>query len=62
MRLEPGATLTLEGLRASLAGKLGRYKLPAHLSVVSELPLTASGKVQKFKLREQFLAERVSAA
>ena len=62
VRLEPGATLTLEQLRASLGDRLGRYKLPAHLSVVSEFPLTPSGKVQKFKLREQFVAERVSAA
>ena len=62
VRLEPGRTLTLEDLRASLAGRLGRYKLPAYVRVVSELPLTPSGKVQKFKLREQFVAERVRAA
>ena len=62
VRLDPGTTLTLEDLRASLADRLGRYKLPAYLRVVTELPLTASGKVQKFKLREQFVAERVSAA
>jgi acyl-CoA synthetase (AMP-forming)/AMP-acid ligase II len=62
VRLEAGTTLTIEDLRASLADRLGRYKLPAHVRVVTELPLTPSGKVQKFKLREQFLAERVSAA
>jgi acyl-CoA synthetase (AMP-forming)/AMP-acid ligase II len=62
VRLEAGHTLTLEDLRSSLADRLGRYKLPAHLRVVSELPLTPSGKVQKFKLREQFVAEGVSAA
>ena len=48
--------------RAQATFVIGRYKLPAHLSVVSELPLTPSGKVQKFKLREQFVAERVRAA
>jgi acyl-CoA synthetase (AMP-forming)/AMP-acid ligase II len=62
VRLDAECTLTLEVLRASLADKLGRYKLPAHLRVVTELPLTPSGKVQKFKLREQFVAEGVSAA
>jgi acyl-CoA synthetase (AMP-forming)/AMP-acid ligase II len=51
VRLDAECTLTLEVLRASLADKLGRYKLPAHLRVVTELPLTPSGKVQKFKLR-----------
>ena len=29
-----------------------RYKVPKHVFFVDEFPLTASGKVQKFKLRE----------
>ena len=62
VRVEQGSALSLENLREQLAGRLARFKLPAHLSVVAEFPLTASGKVQKFKLREQFLAERVTPA
>jgi fatty-acyl-CoA synthase len=62
VRLSPGGTLTLEELRDVLDGQLARFKLPAHLRVVEELPLTSSGKVQKFKLREQFCAERVASA
>ena len=34
--------------------RIARFKIPRHLEVVDEFPLTPSGKVQKFKLREQF--------
>jgi fatty-acyl-CoA synthase len=49
-------------MQQSLSGRIARFKIPPHLRVVSELPLTSSGKVQKFKLRDQFLAERVATA
>jgi acyl-CoA synthetase (AMP-forming)/AMP-acid ligase II len=56
VRLHRGASLTHEEMRAGLTGQLARFKIPAHLRQVSEFPMTSSGKVQKFKLREQFLA------
>jgi acyl-CoA synthetase (AMP-forming)/AMP-acid ligase II len=62
VRLTAGAVLTQPQMRASLEGRIARFKIPAHLRVVTELPLTSSGKVQKFRLRERFLAERVSTA
>jgi acyl-CoA synthetase (AMP-forming)/AMP-acid ligase II len=62
VRVAPGVTLTLEDVRQSLDGRIARFKIPSHLRVVAELPLTSSGKVQKFKLREDFLAQRVAAA
>jgi non-ribosomal peptide synthetase component E (peptide arylation enzyme) len=34
---------------------IAKYKLPEYLVVVSELPMTASGKIQKFQLRDDFL-------
>jgi acyl-CoA synthetase (AMP-forming)/AMP-acid ligase II len=43
-------------MQEQLAARLARYKIPRHLQVVQEFPLTPSGKVQKFKLREAFLA------
>jgi benzoate-CoA ligase len=42
---------TLEELRAFLKGKLAGYKVPHWLEVVAELPKTATGKIQRFKLR-----------
>ena len=49
--------LGLEQLRDLLTGEIARYKIPAHLRTVEELPLTPSGKVQKFKLKELFASE-----
>jgi acyl-CoA synthetase (AMP-forming)/AMP-acid ligase II len=57
VRLADGATLELDELRHQLTGQVARYKVPAHLRIVDELPLTPSGKVQKFKLQELFAAE-----
>jgi acyl-CoA synthetase (AMP-forming)/AMP-acid ligase II len=54
VRLADGATLELAELRELMAGRVARYKIPAHLRVLEELPLTPSGKVQKFKLKEHF--------
>jgi acyl-CoA synthetase (AMP-forming)/AMP-acid ligase II len=55
--LGDGAALTLESMRDALGGRIARFKLPAHLRVRDALPLTASGKVQKYKLREEFADE-----
>ena len=57
LRLAEGASLTHDQLREQMTGRVARYKIPAHTRVVEELPLTPSGKVQKFKLRELFFAE-----
>jgi cyclohexanecarboxylate-CoA ligase len=49
----PGQTITLEEVTEWLrAAKFAKQKLPERLIVLDELPRTASGKVQKFKLRE----------
>ncbi len=50
---EPGADLTLESVRAALtAMEVARYKLPEHLVIVEELPLTKVGKIDKKRLRD----------
>jgi fatty-acyl-CoA synthase len=48
----PGVTLTIEELRAFLTGRLARYKVPVHLTLVDELPRTGSNKIHKPRLRE----------
>jgi len=51
--LQPGAKLGFEDMVAYLKdAKLARNYLPERLEVISEMPRTASGKIQKFKLRE----------
>jgi len=54
VRLAAGASLTHEELREQMTGRVARYKIPAHLRLIDPFPLTPSGKVQKFKLREIF--------
>jgi fatty-acyl-CoA synthase len=54
VRLAEGQTLGLDEFRLLLTGRVARYKIPAYLRVLDELPLTPSGKVQKFKLKELF--------
>jgi fatty-acyl-CoA synthase len=52
VRLRDGATMTLEDLRAFCRGKIAHYKVPRYLHVCDELPMTVTGKVQKFKMRD----------
>lgn len=51
--MEEGADLTEEDVRDYALTKIARYKVPKNVFFVDEFPLTASGKIQKFKLKEQ---------
>ena len=55
LRMQPGAELpSLDAVRAHFeTGGVARQKWPEHLCGVDDFPRTASGKVQKFKVREQ---------
>jgi fatty-acyl-CoA synthase len=50
---EDGSQLTSEDIRDYSSNKIARYKVPKHVFFVQEFPLTASGKIMKFKLRDQ---------
>jgi fatty-acyl-CoA synthase len=49
--LRPGTTLTEEELRAFARTRLAGFKVPKGMTVVPELPKTATGKIQKYVLR-----------
>lgn len=49
-----GAELDVQELRAYARERLASFKVPRHVVAVDTLPMTASGKVQKFRLREAF--------
>jgi cyclohexanecarboxylate-CoA ligase len=56
-----GQTITLGEIVTFLEGhELARQKLPERLELVSEFPMTPSGKIQKYRLRE-LVAERMGA-
>ena len=50
--LKKGADLTEADIRDYALSKVARYKVPKHVLIVDEFPLTASGKIQKYRLRE----------
>jgi fatty-acyl-CoA synthase len=49
--LRPGATLTDAELRQFARGAMAHFKVPTAFTFVTELPKTATGKIQKFVLR-----------
>jgi fatty-acyl-CoA synthase len=52
-----GADLTAAGLRAACAGRIASFKIPRHWKFVDAFPMTVTGKVQKFRIREIAAAE-----
>ena len=52
--LKEGQTATEEEIREFCQGQISRYKIPRYFFFVDSYPMTASGKIQKFKLRERF--------
>ena len=55
--LKPGQTATTEELRAFCQGKIAHFKIPRHVRFVTEFPMTATGKPQKFMMRDQMVEE-----
>ena len=58
MALKPGQTAEPEELRDFVRGRIAGYKVPDTIELVDELPMTATGKVQKFELRDKEWAGR----
>jgi fatty-acyl-CoA synthase len=50
--LKPGADLRQEDVRDFCRGKIANHKIPKYMLFVESFPLTASGKIQKYRLRE----------
>ncbi|MES3000860.1 MAG: AMP-binding protein [Pseudomonadota bacterium] len=53
---KPGQSLSLEQIVASLKGRVADYKLPEQLEIVTELPMTPSGKIRRAELIKQMVA------
>ena len=52
-----GGGLTEEGLRQFCEGQIAHFKIPRYFRIKRELPMTVSGKAQKFKMREEMMKE-----
>ncbi len=53
----PGATLTEDGVREFCRGQIAHFKIPRYVKFVDAFPMTVTGKVQKFKMRESAIDE-----
>jgi fatty-acyl-CoA synthase len=53
VRLKPAAAAGAEEMIAWCAGTLAKFKVPKYVRFVSDFPMTASGKIQKYKLRQE---------
>ena len=54
---KPGVAITSEEVREFCQGKIAHYKVPRFIRIRDDLPMTVSGKAQKFKMREEMLKE-----
>jgi fatty-acyl-CoA synthase len=54
---QPGATVDLASIQEFCKGKIAHYKIPRYVKIVDVFPMTVTGKVQKFKMREASIAE-----
>ena len=57
VQLAAGESLDEAGLRAFCEGEIAHYKIPRYVRFVEGFPLTVTGKVQKYRMREQMIDE-----
>ena len=57
VKLRPGTELTGEDVREFCVGKIAHYKIPRYVRFTEAFPMTVTGKVQKFRMRETSVAE-----
>jgi fatty-acyl-CoA synthase len=57
VKVRPGAELTDEDVRAFCRGRIAHFKVPRYVRFAPEFPMTVTGKVQKFRMREISVAE-----
>ncbi len=58
IRLKAGETATEDEIRDFCRGRIAHFKIPQYLRFVESFPMTVTGKVQKFKIREEEIQRR----
>ena len=57
IRLRPGQEIGADEVREFCRGKIAHYKIPRYVRFTPDFPMTVTGKVQKFKMRETSISE-----
>jgi fatty-acyl-CoA synthase len=55
--LQPGQNMTEDDIKDFCQGQIAHYKIPRYIRFVNEMPMTVTGKPQKFKMRETMMTE-----
>ena len=58
IRLKAGVAATEQEIREFCEGKIAHFKIPEHIRFVDAFPMTVTGKIQKFRIREIEIQER----
>jgi fatty-acyl-CoA synthase len=56
VQLNEGTTLSADDIKAFCKDQITHFKIPRHIRFVSEYPMTVTGKIQKFVMRDEMLA------
>jgi len=57
VQLKPGEKANEEELKAFCRGQIAHYKVPRYIRFVDAFPMTVTGKIQKFRMREESIAD-----
>ncbi len=57
VKLRPGVSASEEEIRAFCRDQIAHYKVPCYIKFVDEFPMTVTGKIQKFIMRERMISE-----
>ncbi len=55
--LRPGESASEDDIRSFCRGQIAHYKIPRHIRFVEAFPMTVTGKVQKYLIREAMVRE-----
>ncbi len=58
IQLREGEQSTLEEIQEFCQGQIAHYKVPRHIKFVDEFPMTVTGKIQKFEMRNAMIAQQ----
>ncbi|MGI9057050.1 MAG: AMP-binding protein [Ktedonobacteraceae bacterium] len=57
VKVKPGEQLTVEEIKAFCQGQIAHYKVPRYIKFVDTFPMTVTGKIMKFQMRQQSTEE-----
>ncbi len=57
VQTEDGGPMSVEDVREFCQGRIAHYKVPRYVAVTTEFPMTVTGKIQKFKLRDDAIEQ-----